>query len=87
MLDTSFTPPCIGMPPHQFTPPTHWLASLCISMFWGYLYVIWKIFLMLGFGDGPPSVGGFGGISTWGVHMLSLVNSCRSLCLMLLLWL
>ena len=54
-------------------PPTHWLASLCIILFWGYLHVIWGIFpLCWRFGGVPPSVGGFGGISTWGVHMLFL---------------
>ena len=75
MLDTS---PCMGVLPHMFTSPTHLMASLCISMFWGCLYVIWGKFpLCWRFGGVTSSVGGFGGISTWCVHMLFLVcSSC-----------
>ena len=32
-------------------------------------------------------LGVWGGISTWGFHILNLVPSCSSLCLMFLLWL
>ena len=64
--------PVWGCLPICYTP-THSLAFLCISMFWGYLHEIWGIFpLCWRFGGCSPSVGGFGGISTWGVHMLFL---------------
>ena len=43
--------PLLGVPSLQFTTPTHLLASLCMSMFWGYLYVILGFF---------PYVGGLG---------------------------
>ena len=69
-VDTS---PCMRVHSHMFTC-THSLASLCISMFWGYLHVIWGIFpLCWGFGGVPPSVWGFWGINTWGVHIPILV--------------
>ena len=42
---------------------------------------------MLGVWGCSPICWGFGGISTWGDHMLILVHSCSSLCLMFLLWL
>ena len=51
----------MGVPPLRFLLPTHLLASLCISMFQGYLYVIWEFFPYAGvWGGVPPSVGGFG---------------------------
>ena len=76
-VGTSLTPPpvwgCLPM-----LHPTHSLASLCSSMFQGYLHVIWGIFsLCLRFEGVPSSVRGFGGISTWVVHMVFLVcSSC-----------
>ena len=86
MLDTSLTSPVWGCLP-LYLPCTHSLASLCIGMFWGHLYVIWGIFpVCWGFG-GDPIYWDFGGISTWNDHVLMLVHSCSSLCLTLLLWL
>ena len=58
MLDTSLHAgqlPHMGMPPYISYTPTHWLASLCICMFRGYLHVIWGIF---------PLCWGLGSIST-----------------------
>ena len=88
MLNTSFTPPLhggaspSGYTPHSFVGfSVHWYVlgiSVCYME---------NISLMLGVWGVPPSVGGFGGISTWSVHMLILVHSCSSLCLMFLLWL
>ena len=79
---TCWTPhlhlPCRGYFPICFTLPLiSWLpcASVCfrdICMWYGQYF---------------PYVGGFGGIRTWGVHMLLLVHSCSSLGLMFLLWL
>ena len=88
MLDTSLTPPpYMGVPPHVLHP--HSLVGFPV-----HLYVLGipafdmgNISLMLGLGGCSPSVGGFGGISIWGIHMLLLVCSCSSLCLMFLLWL
>ena len=58
-----YTSPCMGVSPLMFIP-THPLASLCIGMFWGYLYVIWGIFpLCWGFWGCSPVFWGFGGIS------------------------
>ena len=52
---TCWTPPShlplYGGASPLFYTPTHLSASLCISMFWGYLYVIWGYF---------PYVGGLG---------------------------
>ena len=80
-----YTSPCMGVPPIQLTPPTHSLASLCISMFWGYLYVIWGFFPYVGGLEGcSPISWGFRGISTWHVHMLILVHFCNLLCLIFL---
>ena len=84
-----YTSPCMEVPPHMsYTAPlNNWLpcASVC---FGGYLHVIWGIFpLCWGFGGVSPSVGGFRGISTWGVHMLLVVHSRSSLSLMYLSWL
>ena len=76
-----YTSTWMGVPPLMFTP-THSMAFLCISMFWGYLCDMGNISLMLGSWGIPLSVGHFGGISTWGVHVLILVHSCSSLCLM-----
>ena len=74
--------------PLQFTPPTHLLASLCIDMFQGYLYVICVFFLYVRGLRGVPICWGFWwGISTWHVHMLIRVHFCSLLCLMFLLWL
>ena len=86
MLDTSLThPPVWGASPSVCTP-TPFFASLCISMFWGYQYVIWGFFPSVRGLEGVlPSVGGSGGISTWGAHVLILVHFCSSLCLMFLL--
>ena len=68
--------------------PTHSLTSLCISMFWGYWYVIWGFFPSVGgLGQCFPVVGGSGGISTWDAHVLILVHFCSSLCLTFLQWL
>ena len=80
--------PCMGVPPLHWHPPHSVVASLCIGMFWGYQYVLWAFSLLLrGLGLFPPSVGGFGGISIWDVHMLIHVYFCSALCLTFLLWL
>ena len=83
-----YTSTLYGVPPLQLHPlhSIHWLphASVCF----GDIYVIWGIFpLYWGFEGCSPCCWGFGGISTWGVHMLILVHSCSSLCLTFLLWL
>ena len=52
-------------------------GDICMS--YGDFSLIW------GFGGVPPSLGGFGGISTWHVNMLILVQFCSSLCLMFVL--
>ena len=69
--------------------PTKLLASLCISIFQGYWYVIWGFFPSVGVWGVPHLLGMLGGISTWDVHMLILVHFCSSLCLtfLLQLWL
>ena len=55
-------------------------------MFWGYIYICHMQIFPYVWGLGVfPTCWGFGGISTWGVHMLILVHSCSSLCLMFLL--
>ena len=41
--------PYMGVPPLQLHSHTQLLASLCISIFWGYLYVMWAVY---------PSIGG-----------------------------
>ena len=89
MLDTSFTPPPVwGCLPLGFHLPFICClpcSSICfrnICMSYGdfpLMFVAW--------GGVPPSDGGFGSISTWDAHMLILVHSCSSLCLMFLLWL
>ena len=71
MLDTSLTPPPVwgsmGYLPFSLHP--HSLASLCIGMFHGYLYVIWGFF---------PYVGGLGVfphlLGVWGAsaHEMSI---------------
>ena len=88
MLDTSFTPPPVWgcfhfrFYPHPFVGfPVHWYVLGISVCYMG------NISLMLGVWGVPPSVGGFGGINTWGVHMVILVHSCSSLCLTFLLWL
>ena len=54
------TPPLYGgASPYVY--PTHSLASLCISMFWGYLYVIWGIFPYVGDLGVFPNLLGFWG--------------------------
>ena len=86
---TCWTPPpvwgCLplGLHPHSFIgfPVHQYVLGISVCD-------MGNISLMLEFwGSVPPSVWGFGGISTWGVHMLILVHSCSSLCLMFLLWL
>ena len=58
MLSPSLT--CCTPPPIWGCP--HWLPSLCICMFRGYLHVIWGIFtLCWGFGGHSPICWGFGG--------------------------
>ena len=71
MLAASFTPPpvwgasplvyalhsFVGFPVHQYV----WGISVCD---------MGNIFLMLGVWGCSPYVGGLGGISTWGVHIL-----------------
>ena len=62
MLDTS---PPMGMPPNMSYTPTHWLTSLCICMFRGYLHGIWGILsLCWGLRGCSPLCWGFGGIYT-----------------------
>ena len=68
--------------------PTPFLASLCISMFWGYQYVIWGFFPSVrGLGGVPHLLGVLGGISTWDTHVLILVHFYSLFCLTFLLWL
>ena len=53
-----------GCLPFSCIPHTQLLASLCISMFQGYPYVMWLFFPSVrGFGDVPPISRGF-----WGAH-------------------
>ena len=78
MLDTF---PVWGASPYVLHPLTHWLASLCICMFLGISTCdMGNIPLMLGVREASAPLG---------VHMLHLVPSCSSLCLMYLpqLWL
>ena len=77
--------PSMGVPPLQFTPHSfvsfsvHWHVS-------GISVCHMEIFpLCWGFGGVPPYVGGFGGISTWDIHMLILVQFCSLICLIFLL--
>ena len=60
--------PCMGVSPLTFTP-TQLLASLCISMFQGYLYVIWGIFSLCVYLGVFPHLLGFFGASAHGVSM------------------
>ena len=67
-----YTSPCMGVPPSIYTP-THLLASLCIGMFWGYLYVIWGF---LPYVDGLgvlPHLLGFWGASAHGMSICSFL--------------
>ena len=70
------------------TPHTQLLvpcALVCfgdINMLCGHFPFYWGVW-----GVFPHQLGGFGGISTWDVHMLILVHFCSALCLMFLLWL
>ena len=70
---TCWTPPlhlpCIGVPPLQFTLSTYLLASLCISMFRGYLYVIGGIFPLCWGCGGVPHLLGVLGASSHGVSI------------------
>ena len=72
----SYTTPVWGCLPFSCSPHTQLLASLCISMFWGYLYAMWGFFpFVRGFWGIPPLVGGsWGHISTCDAHMLILVH-------------
>ena len=86
---TCWTPPlhlpymgCLpfSLPPHSFVGfPVHWYV-LGISVIWGFFPFVWGL-------GCSPICWGFGGISTWDVHMLILLHFCSSLCLMFLLWL
>ena len=70
MWDTSLTPPPVwGCLPFSCTP-TKLLASLCISRFWGYWYVIWGFFLLLGFGGCSPSIG----VQGASAHVMSICS-------------
>ena len=73
MWDTSLTPALYGGASH-LVAPTKLFASLCISMFQGYWYVIWGIFPFVQVGGCFPSIEVLGGISTCDVHMLILVH-------------
>ena len=85
--DTAFTlSPYMGCLPFRLHPHSylgfslHWYV-LGISMFYG------EYFPYVGDLGVFPIYWGFGGISTWGVHMLILVHFCSSLCFTFLLWL
>ena len=58
-----YTTPVWGCLLFSCTPHTQLLASLCISMFWGYLYVMWAFSLLLGVWGCSPSVGDSRGTS------------------------
>ena len=74
VLDTSLTPPLyVGAYPSVACPHTQLLASLCISMFWGYPYVMWAFSLLLGVWGCSPISWGF-----WG-HISTLMSICSFL--------
>ena len=64
-----------GVPPHVLhTPLIGWLP--CASVYFGDI--------CMSYGEYSPYVGGLGVSAPWGVHMLHLVPSCSSLCLIYL---